>query len=284
VTWSYSDSYVGWAPLPPTVVFGVSGYVGSPVVVSRTQYVFVPTNRFVGTSVASVRISQQQSVAIFNQTKPVTAFAVSGGIVRNTALPMATIERAHGGKIETRSISAAGPAPRAISGSSRVAVVAPPSEVKAAVASRPQAAHGAAPAREVKAPPAAAAARPQTDSRPATSSQEEKHAKNAHKAPEAAAAPEPHRSAPESSAREAKAPPAEEKHKAPADRQPDGSKVKKAPEAPPTESHHAAAEAPSDRQPPHAAEQPKPKPQAAKPKPKPEPKPEEKEKKPEGGN
>ena len=49
VTWSYSDSYVGWAPLPPTVVFGASGYAGRPVVVSQTQYVFVPTNRFVDT-------------------------------------------------------------------------------------------------------------------------------------------------------------------------------------------------------------------------------------------
>ena len=49
VTWSYSDSYVGWAPMPPTVTFGRAGYSGTPVVVNQTQYVFVPTNRFVGT-------------------------------------------------------------------------------------------------------------------------------------------------------------------------------------------------------------------------------------------
>ena len=48
-----------WAPLPPTVIFGASGYVGSPVVVSQTQYVFVPTNRFVGTNVTTVRIPVQ---------------------------------------------------------------------------------------------------------------------------------------------------------------------------------------------------------------------------------
>ena len=29
VTWSYSNNYVGWAPLPPTVVFGASGYSGA---------------------------------------------------------------------------------------------------------------------------------------------------------------------------------------------------------------------------------------------------------------
>jgi hypothetical protein len=140
VTWSYSNNYVGWAPLPPTVVFGASGYAGSPVVVSQTQYVFVPTNRFVGGNVASVRIPAQQSAQIFGQTRPVTSFAVSGGIVRNTALPMQTIERASGGKIETRSIQTAGTAPRAVSpGNARLAVVAPAREVKASVAARPQA-------------------------------------------------------------------------------------------------------------------------------------------------
>ncbi len=139
VTWSYSNNYVGWAPLPPTVVFGASGYVGAPIVVTQTQYVFVPTNRFVGRNVATVRIPAQQSAQIFQQTKPVTGFAVSGGIVRNTALPMETIERASGGKIETRGIQTAGTAPHAVSsGTARLAVVAPAREVRAAAAARPQ--------------------------------------------------------------------------------------------------------------------------------------------------
>ena len=136
VTWSYSNSYVGWAPLPPTMVMGASGYVGSPVVVNQTQYVFVTTNNFVGRNVASVRIPPQQSAQIFGQTRPVTGFSVSGGIVRNTALPMATIERAAGGRIETRSIQTAGTEPRAVSrGTAKLAVVAPAREVQAA---RPQ--------------------------------------------------------------------------------------------------------------------------------------------------
>ena len=155
VTWSYSNSYVGWAPLPPTMVFGASGYVGTPVVVSQTQYVFVPANRFVGGNVASVRIPPQQSAQIFGQTRPVTGFAVSGGIVRNTALPMATIERAAGGKIETRSIQTAGTAPRAVSrGTAQLAVVAPAREVQAA---RPQSvsrSHEPSSSREQSQPPA----------------------------------------------------------------------------------------------------------------------------------
>jgi hypothetical protein len=143
VTWSYSDRYVGWAPLPPSVVFGASGYVGSPVVVSQTQYVFVPTNRFVDTDVTSVRVSEQESAAIFRQTTPATHFGVSDGIVRNTGIPIETIQAATGSKIETHSISAANTTPHSVtaggSGKSRqVAVVAPAREVNAAVATKPQ--------------------------------------------------------------------------------------------------------------------------------------------------
>lgn len=140
VTWSYSNNYVGWAPLPPTLVFGASGYAGRAVVVSTTQYVFVPMNRFVGTNITSVRVSAQQNGAIFRQTTPVTRFEVSGGIVRNTAIPVATIQRAAGARIETRSIGDARATPRSMTaGSRQVAIVAPAREVKAAAAARPQA-------------------------------------------------------------------------------------------------------------------------------------------------
>ena len=133
VTWCYSNNYVGWAPLPPSVVFGVSGYAGRAVVVSRTQYVFVPTNRFVGANVAAVRLPSRQSAEIFRQTRPVTAFTVSGGVVRNVAVPVTTIERAAGRPIEKRSIQSVGTAPRPLSsGTGKLAVVAPARELKAA--------------------------------------------------------------------------------------------------------------------------------------------------------
>ena len=74
-----------------SVVLGESGYAGSPVVVTQTQYVFVPTNRFVDTDITSVRVSAQESATIFRQTTPFTHFGVSGGIVRNTGVPMETI-------------------------------------------------------------------------------------------------------------------------------------------------------------------------------------------------
>jgi len=137
VTWSYSDSYVGWAPMPPTVLFGSAGYSGRPVVVKQAQYVFVPTNRFLGTNVRSVRVEARRNSEIFRQAKPVTRFDVSGGVVRNMALPMATVQRAMGSKIETREISTANTTPRTVSsgGGGHVAMVAPAHDVKAARAS-----------------------------------------------------------------------------------------------------------------------------------------------------
>jgi hypothetical protein len=144
VTWSYSDDYVGWAPLPPSIAFGSSGYSGRAIRMSPTQYVFVPTNRFVGTNVASVRISRERSATIFSQTTPVTRFGVSGGIVRNTAIPVETIQRAARTRIERRSIRDARTAPRPVTewmrGDRRqMSIVAPARVVKEAIASRPRA-------------------------------------------------------------------------------------------------------------------------------------------------
>lgn len=144
VTWSYSDSYVGWAPLPPDIAFGYSGYSGRPIVLASTRYVFVPTNRFIGTNVRTVRVAPQQTSTIFRQTTPITRFAVTGGIVRNTALPVDRIQRATRSRIETRQIRSA---PRPISGWSsrsqrRVSIVAPATEVKRAFATRPQKGRG----------------------------------------------------------------------------------------------------------------------------------------------
>ena len=143
VTWSYSDRYVGWAPLPPSFACGDSGYSGRPVVVSQTQYVFVPTNRFVDTDITAAWLPATQSATIFRQTRPVTNFGVSDGIVRNTGIPIATIQGATGGRIETRSIGSANTAPQAIAAGGngkgrRVAVVAPAREVNAAMSARPQ--------------------------------------------------------------------------------------------------------------------------------------------------
>ena len=182
VTWSYSDNYVGWAPLPPDIAFGYSGYSGRPIVLSPTRYVFVPTNRFVGTNVRTVRVAPQQTSVIFRQTTPITRFGVTGGIVRNTALPIDRIQQATRSRIERRTVRTA---PRPIAGWSggtrrQLSIVAPAREVRQVIASRPQrGSRSTAPSRgipegsggmnrrpETRVQPAPVPARPETSNAP----------------------------------------------------------------------------------------------------------------------
>jgi hypothetical protein len=143
VTWTFNDRYIGWAPLPPSVRFGYGGYSGRPIVLGATQYVFVPTDRFVGTRVNTVRIAPDQSPTIFRQTTPVTRFGVTGGIVRNDALPINRIQTRT--RIERRNIDTGRTTPRPITGwtgetarsTGQVSVIAPAPEVRQAIGSRP---------------------------------------------------------------------------------------------------------------------------------------------------
>jgi hypothetical protein len=247
VTWSYSNNYVGWAPLPPTVVFGASGYSGRPIVVRETQYVFVPTNRFVGGNVNAVRVPAQQSAAIFHQTRPATGFAVSGGIVRNTALPVTTIEHASGHRIEAASVQAARIAPRPAP--AQMSVVAPAREVKAAVAARPQSAnarnvpaeHGNGNAKTSRAPEASKieSQRPQAEAPAAT-----RH--------------EPNKAAPARPVEDSKKQPAQKPKHPPAEEKPEKPEMQARHSAQPPAAHHSDSPQPQRSEPKAAQAPPKP--------------------------
>lgn len=132
VTWSYSDAYVGWAPIPPSLAFGYSGYAGAPVIVSQNYYVFVPTNRMVGVNVSTVRVPVARNATILPATRKVTNFAVQGGVVHNTALPVSHIEKVTHTTIQRASISQAKTQPMAMKTSpagkgGKISVVAPAS-------------------------------------------------------------------------------------------------------------------------------------------------------------
>jgi hypothetical protein len=99
VTWCYSDDYVGWAPLPPSLHITVSGYVGPAVVVRRTAYVFVPASRLVGVNAAAVRVSPARNATLVEHGRKVTGFSVTSGYVTNTGPPVRHIERASGVRI-----------------------------------------------------------------------------------------------------------------------------------------------------------------------------------------
>lgn len=105
VTWRYSDAHIGWAPVPPSLVITAIGYAGPPVVVERDYFVFVPATRFVRVDVRSARIPRERNVTIIRETRAVTHFRVEGNTVRNTALPIAHVERVSRARIERADIN-----------------------------------------------------------------------------------------------------------------------------------------------------------------------------------
>ncbi len=125
VTWSYTDDYIGWAPVPATFDVGVTGYVGSPVVVAQSNYVFVPFSGFVGTNVSTVAVAPSQNATFFARgARNVTNFSVSGGVMHVSDPPVSVVERATGKTIRPMSLSSiSGHAikPAAITGAGLVA-------------------------------------------------------------------------------------------------------------------------------------------------------------------
>ena len=144
VTWSYSPDYIGWAPIPPSFSFAVGGYFGSPVVVSRNWYCFVPKRQFATYDVAAVRVPVRQNSVLLASSRNVTRFPVSNGVVRNTGVPLRNIESVAQTRVERVNASQMRVAParveatRTSSGSRRIAVAAPAATAATSVQSRQQ--------------------------------------------------------------------------------------------------------------------------------------------------
>lgn len=144
VTWAFTDDYVGWAPVPPSFVLSVTGYVGRPIVLPQTRYVFVPARRFVAVPVATVRVPAQRNAAILPRAAKVTTFEVSRGLVRNLGPAPERIERAAGRRIERVTVERAKLRPVTLTESgvhaaSRLPVVAPARERAAGLRKPPEA-------------------------------------------------------------------------------------------------------------------------------------------------
>lgn len=237
VTWAYTDDYIGWAPVPPSFALSVGGYVGRPIVVAETRYVFVPSRQFVGTRVSRVRVAPAQNAAIFRRAAKATSFQVSNGIVRTGGLPSERVAKAAGHKIERVSITRARTQPTTFAqggagNAKSISVVAPERQrgnaapAKAEAARAPGEAPKAHASNRDEAKPKAHAsnrdeARPQADTshreaaKPRTEVQQRPEARPAPKAQREPAEPEarspapkhPQASAPKSSAPAPKAKP-----------------------------------------------------------------------------
>jgi len=101
VTWAYTDDYIGWAPVPVSFAVTVNGYAGPAIAAPRASYVFVPARQFTpGVRVATVRVPAAQSPAIYARAHRATAFPVTAGVVHNTGLPVARVEKVTGRRVE----------------------------------------------------------------------------------------------------------------------------------------------------------------------------------------
>jgi len=100
VTWSYTNDYIGWAPIPPSFSFSVAGYFGSPVIVNRSWYCFVPTRRFASVNVVNVRVPVHENQVLLARSQNVTRFPVSNGVVRNSGLELRHVERASATRVQ----------------------------------------------------------------------------------------------------------------------------------------------------------------------------------------
>jgi len=133
VTWYITDDAFGWAPVPPSFYVGISGYAGPPVTVSRTAYVFVPARQFAGVNVSSVGVPVSQNTTFIARARPVTKFAVQGGVLSSGGPALPQVERVAGKRIERMSIASAKTQPVPIKtslqgGRGRASVVVPAGE------------------------------------------------------------------------------------------------------------------------------------------------------------
>jgi len=130
VTWAWTDSYVGWAPLPPSFAITAGGYSGGAVTVAASGYVFAPVNRFVGTNISTVRVDPPQNTTILAHAQRATRFSVSSGLVRAGGPPATLVERATGRPLHAAKVSSVkvSPAPISTARGSRLAIVAPAHE------------------------------------------------------------------------------------------------------------------------------------------------------------
>lgn len=107
VTWYITDDAFGWAPVPPTFIVGVSGYSGRALTVSRSAYVFVPAGQFAGVNVSSVRVPAAQNATFIARSRPLTRFAVQGGVLSSGGPALPQVERVAGKQIPRVSLAEA---------------------------------------------------------------------------------------------------------------------------------------------------------------------------------
>jgi hypothetical protein len=95
VGWRSGGGYIGWAPLPPDVVFEPGVGFSSPgqdFSISWNSWSFVPTPQFLSPSIERVIVPRPRNVALINNTANVTRYAVIDRRVVNRSIDLGRFE------------------------------------------------------------------------------------------------------------------------------------------------------------------------------------------------
>lgn len=77
VTWSYTDDYVGWAPLPPSYQFYANQSYAPAPVINNVYYVYVPAQNFTDTRIRNIMLPRDRNAQIWRRAHRVTTLQVN---------------------------------------------------------------------------------------------------------------------------------------------------------------------------------------------------------------
>jgi len=118
VSWRYTSSHCGWAPLPPAAVFAGGGFhhggfsvgVGVDFGLSAGLYTFVGFGHFTDRSFYNHRVSGGEATIIYNHSTVINNYTVNNsGTVVNHGVPVNTVAHASGRTIPTVTVQTAIP-------------------------------------------------------------------------------------------------------------------------------------------------------------------------------
>ena len=94
VTWSYTDFYIGWAPLPPTFRFHRHhGFTGRPIVVDHHHYNFVSAEDMTVSNLHRVRVPEARNIEIVRLARAATTITVVNDHVVNHGPELPRVEK-----------------------------------------------------------------------------------------------------------------------------------------------------------------------------------------------
>ena len=102
VSWRYTDSYCGWAPLPPAARYESYGFyyqssrvgIGFDFGLHHDNYTFIPTSRFCDRTPYRHYVSGSHSRNIYNNSTVINNYYVNNNTIINEGIGRDTVAKA----------------------------------------------------------------------------------------------------------------------------------------------------------------------------------------------